>query len=211
MPGRQFKADSRNSTLLTPAFQRVGHLPTATRPAPSTSNTCMCAHSQPRWHMGTPGIHFALRRNSTPPPAFIFLENPPPIKGSRGQEVSPEIDVSCHCQLCAMATSFFQSSGETWRSKTAIPKGWDHFRPIPQSHHCPGVPGKMLSVSIRRQRETPRSFASPEQLVIYLTITASVAAVSKIQVVKKTGRAQSALFSPQLLSQTHFFPRDHPS
>lgn len=134
MPGRQFKADSRNSTLLTPAFQRAGHLPTVTRPTPSTSNTCMCAHSQPRWHMGTPGIHSTLRRNSTPPPCVHF-----PRKSSTnkrfpwlGREVSPEIDVSHHCQLCAMATSFFQASGETWSSKATIPEGWDHFQPSPQ-------------------------------------------------------------------------------
>jgi hypothetical protein len=52
----------------------------------------------------------------------------------------------------------------------------------PESHHCPGVPGKIFSVSQRRQsREIPRSFACSEQLIIYLPITANVAAVGKIQ------------------------------
>lgn len=198
MPTDGSKQNSRNSTLLTRVSQRARHHPTVARRTPSTSNTRVCAQSQPRWHRGTPGIHFALRRNSTPPPAFIFLENPPPIKRFPwlGREVSPEIDVSRDCQLCAMATSFFQASGEIWSSKTAIPKGWDHFRPIPpESRHCPSVPGEMRSVSLRRPRGIPRSFASSKQLIIYLAITANVA--------QKTGRGKKPdvpCFSPQLLS-----------
>lgn len=151
----------------------------------------------------TPGIHFALRRNSTPPSRVHF-----PRKSSTnkrfpwpGREVSPEIDVSRHCQLCAIATSFFQASGETWNSKTAIPKGWDHFRPIPQRvTNCPGVPGKMLSVSRRRPRETPRSFASPKQLVIYLAI---IAKMWQLLVKFKWYRKQEGVESPRcpVLSQ----------
>lgn len=146
MPGRQFKADSRNSTLLTPAFQRAGHLPTVTRPTPSTSNTCMCAHSQPRWHMGTPGIHSTLRRNSTPPPCVHF-----PRKSSTnkrfpwlGREVSPEIDVSHHCQLCAMATSFFQASGETWSSKLPFPRDGITSNQVPRESPLPWSSGENI-------------------------------------------------------------------
>lgn len=157
----------------------------------------MCAHSQPHWHMGTPGIHFALRRNSTPPPAFIFLENPPPIKGSRGQEVSPEIARLTPLPTLCHGYIFLPILWGDLALQNCHSQGMGSFPTnSPESHHCPGVPGKMLSVSLRRPRETARSFASPEQLVIYLAITASVAAVGKIRAVQKTGTVPCSLSDP---------------
>lgn len=74
-----------------------------------------------------------------------------------GREVSPEIDVSRHCQLCAIATSFFQACGETWSSKTGIPRGWDHFRPVPQRVTTALEFRRKRSDSLGQTGETPRA------------------------------------------------------
>lgn len=164
---RHFKAVSRNSTLPTPAFQTESG-------APSNSHVTHLSYIQNTQsahtvnHSGTMGpLAFAL-----PTKKFhTFTHVPFPRKSSTkkrfpwpGQEVSPEIDVSRHCQLCAIATSFFQACGETWSSQTGIPRGWDHFRPMPQRVTTALEFREKTFRLPRADRGDSKGFASPSSL-----------------------------------------------